>query len=434
MPFSFECPSCQVEREASQKIIGRRVRCPECGHVSRVPDPRDAKKLSADDEFDPYMTWLEIPKEEQPPNHYRLLGAQVFEESVEVIEDSADQKMVHVKAQSSGRFAKQSQDLLNEMARARSCLLNPEKKREYDEQLRAQIEEQKKLDDLTPLEPTADPLKADELEPFDGDSGPAPVESAGGDPLGLDGLDPVGGDGEFVDMEMVDDQPLEADPLGALQTSVPQGAAPQTASMGEAPGEEREKNSSKFNGKKSKKKSEPYVLKSLLPDDMPPVIDDVEEEIDPADAPMSFSDDDDREESDMDMTPMVDVTFLLLIFFMVTAAFSMQLSVPMPVPQDQAPSTNTVEDMEDNPDFVRVFVDSYNTFHVVTVDWEEEAPSEHDLFRQLKRAMEVDEAPTKMMVTSHNDSLWDKTVAAMDSGTKVGIREISVVMTDEDYE
>ena len=29
--------------------------------------------------FDPYYRWLGIPPGEQPPNHYRLLGVQLFE-------------------------------------------------------------------------------------------------------------------------------------------------------------------------------------------------------------------------------------------------------------------------------------------------------------------------------------------------------------------
>ena len=31
------------------------------------------------EEFDPYRKWLGIPPQEQPPNHYRLLGIAVFD-------------------------------------------------------------------------------------------------------------------------------------------------------------------------------------------------------------------------------------------------------------------------------------------------------------------------------------------------------------------
>jgi hypothetical protein len=34
--------------------------------------------------FDPYRKWLGIPPEEQPPNHYRLLGIALFEDDPDV--------------------------------------------------------------------------------------------------------------------------------------------------------------------------------------------------------------------------------------------------------------------------------------------------------------------------------------------------------------
>ncbi|HQU45105.1 MAG TPA: hypothetical protein PK867_19985 [Pirellulales bacterium] len=36
--------------------------------------------------FDPYHKWLGIPPKDQPPNHYRLLGIELFEEDLEVID------------------------------------------------------------------------------------------------------------------------------------------------------------------------------------------------------------------------------------------------------------------------------------------------------------------------------------------------------------
>ena len=45
--------------------------------------------------FDPYHKWLAIPPEEQPPNHYRLLGVSPFESDPDVIENAADQRMAH---------------------------------------------------------------------------------------------------------------------------------------------------------------------------------------------------------------------------------------------------------------------------------------------------------------------------------------------------
>jgi hypothetical protein len=89
--------------------------------------------------FDPYRKWLGIPKREQPPNHYRLLALDWFEDDPEVIEAAADRQMAHVRTYQGGRHADDSQRLLNELAAARVCLLNTEKKGAYDAQLRAKL-------------------------------------------------------------------------------------------------------------------------------------------------------------------------------------------------------------------------------------------------------------------------------------------------------
>jgi hypothetical protein len=89
--------------------------------------------------FDPYRKWLGIPEREQPPNHYRLLTLDWFEADPEVIEAAADRQMAHVRTYQGGRHADDSQRLLNELAAARVCLLNPEKKAAYDAQLRAKL-------------------------------------------------------------------------------------------------------------------------------------------------------------------------------------------------------------------------------------------------------------------------------------------------------
>jgi hypothetical protein len=89
--------------------------------------------------FDPYRKWLGIPKREQPPNQYRLLALDWFEDDPEVIEAAADRQMAHVRTYQSGRHSDESQQLLNELAAARVCLLNPEKKAAYDAQLRAKL-------------------------------------------------------------------------------------------------------------------------------------------------------------------------------------------------------------------------------------------------------------------------------------------------------
>lgn len=88
-------------------------------------------------DFDPYYKWLGIPTSEQPPNHYRLLGIELFEEDAEVIMAAADRQMGHVKGFATGPYGAQSQQLLNELSKARICLLNPQLKPVYDQQLAA---------------------------------------------------------------------------------------------------------------------------------------------------------------------------------------------------------------------------------------------------------------------------------------------------------
>lgn len=86
--------------------------------------------------FDPYHKWLGIPAEEQPPNHYRLLAIKLFEEDLEVIEHAGDRQMAHLRTFQAGRHGPMSQKLLNEVAAAKICLLNTQKKAAYDAQLR----------------------------------------------------------------------------------------------------------------------------------------------------------------------------------------------------------------------------------------------------------------------------------------------------------
>lgn len=97
----------------------------------------DPRMTSSTEGFDPYLIWLGIRHPERPPDHYRLLGVEPFESDLEVIAFAADRQMAHVRRFQNGERSQLSQDLLNELAAARVCLLRPELKAEYDAALRA---------------------------------------------------------------------------------------------------------------------------------------------------------------------------------------------------------------------------------------------------------------------------------------------------------
>ena len=65
--------------------------------------------------FDPYRKWLGIPPKDQPPNHYRLLGLELYEDDLDVIEGAADRQMGFVRQYQSGEFAADAARILNEL-------------------------------------------------------------------------------------------------------------------------------------------------------------------------------------------------------------------------------------------------------------------------------------------------------------------------------
>ena len=98
--------------------------------------PEEPKDRAMAENFDPYYKWLGIPPKYQPPDHYRLLGIEIFESDPEVIEVSADKQVDYLKRCATGPNVEFSQKLLNEISAARLCLLNPAKKAAYDATLK----------------------------------------------------------------------------------------------------------------------------------------------------------------------------------------------------------------------------------------------------------------------------------------------------------
>lgn len=91
--------------------------------------------------FDPYHRWLGIRAKDQPPNHYRLLGLELFESDADVIDAAAFRQTGHVRTYQAGPHSDLSHRLLAEISAARVCLLNADTKAEYDASLRSAMAE-----------------------------------------------------------------------------------------------------------------------------------------------------------------------------------------------------------------------------------------------------------------------------------------------------
>ena len=82
--------------------------------------------------LDVYRDWLGIKEPERPLNHYQLLRLKKFEDDPDKIRAHYRKLNAHVRKYSSGQYGTQSQELLNELAKAMLCLTDVKRKGEYD--------------------------------------------------------------------------------------------------------------------------------------------------------------------------------------------------------------------------------------------------------------------------------------------------------------
>lgn len=106
--------------------------------------------------FDPYSDWLGIPAEDQPPDHYRLLGLPLYEANPTAIARAADRQMGRIRARAAGERAADAVRLLEAIVAALRCLVDPDTRQAYDDSLRRRLESP----DVPPVpdESLADPL------------------------------------------------------------------------------------------------------------------------------------------------------------------------------------------------------------------------------------------------------------------------------------
>jgi biopolymer transport protein ExbD len=173
------------------------------------------------------------------------------------------------------------------------------------------------------------------------------------------------------------------------------------------------------------------IERQYAPGPPPPPEEDVWENA----APFSFGGwaDDDEEEDDMDMTPMVDVTFLLLIFFMITAAFTMQKSLESPAPdrEESSAQARTIEEVEQDDDFIIVHIMKDDTVWIDDL----EASSEQDLLVKLRNAKaETGDdgfGPRSLLVLADEECSHAAVVMALDVGNAVGMENVRLATVDE---
>ncbi len=91
--------------------------------------------------MDVYKEWLGIPDGERPPDHYQLLRLVRFEDDAAKIQAHYKKLNAHVRKYATGPHSVRSQELLNELAKAMLCLTDPQRKREYDESLGREFED-----------------------------------------------------------------------------------------------------------------------------------------------------------------------------------------------------------------------------------------------------------------------------------------------------
>jgi hypothetical protein len=87
------------------------------------------------DRFDAYHQWLGIPPDEQPPDFYRLLGLARLESDTQLVATAAQRQVAKIKETASREHLALAQKLVKQIAKARSTLMDPKLRAQYNEQL-----------------------------------------------------------------------------------------------------------------------------------------------------------------------------------------------------------------------------------------------------------------------------------------------------------
>jgi hypothetical protein len=89
--------------------------------------------------LDVYGEWLGIPPGPRPPDYYALLGVNRFESDLEQIEWAANERIRRIRPRCL-KYPAAGTELLNEISRARICLLDATERERYDRRLAGEPE------------------------------------------------------------------------------------------------------------------------------------------------------------------------------------------------------------------------------------------------------------------------------------------------------
>ena len=102
-------------------------------------------------QIDVYKEWLGIPEGDRPPDYYTLLRLVQFEDDVDKINANYRKLNGHVRKYATGQYLKESQSLLNELAKAMLCLTDSVSKEDYDISQGREVQSATGSDEVTTL-------------------------------------------------------------------------------------------------------------------------------------------------------------------------------------------------------------------------------------------------------------------------------------------
>ena len=107
-----------------------------------------------EDSFNPYTHWLNIPAG-HPSNHYELLGLPLGENDSRAIAQAADTAIAQVRRIRPGNRLYEWKQVLDTLEQAKTCLLDPEAKADYDGRLRGFVGHDPTIPPASPVVPGA---------------------------------------------------------------------------------------------------------------------------------------------------------------------------------------------------------------------------------------------------------------------------------------